>query len=332
MREIAAATALKPRNRIAPSWIREAALLPALAALVVIGAFVNPRFLSAENIVDILGASSALALVVLAEALVLISGKFDLSLESTVGIAPAIGVLLVASSADRGWGVMLPAWLGLVAIFAVGAVIGAFNGALIVRLRLNAFIVTLAMLIVLRGVLVGLTKGNTLFSLPPSYLYLGSQTWLFVPVSVWMAGIVYACGAVMLRYHRWGRALYAIGGNADAARAAGIAVDRVRWSAFVIAGTLSAAAGLVLAGRLGAVSASQGNGMIFTVFAAAVIGGISLDGGRGTALGALSGVLLLGVLENLLALAQVQTFWVQAIYGAIILLALIFARITTGEE
>jgi simple sugar transport system permease protein len=136
----------------------------------------------------------------------------------------------------------------------------------------------------------------------------------------------------MLGYHRWGRALYAIGGNIDAARAAGIKVDAMRWSAFILAGILASAAGLILAGRLGAVSANQGNGMIFTVFAAAVIGGISLDGGRGSVLGALGGVVLLGVLENVLTLAQVQTFWVQAIYGVIILLSLVFARVATGEE
>lgn len=318
--------------RLAPVWIREVAILPALAVLVIVGAFVNPNFLSPRNVVDILAASSALALVVLGEALVLVCGKFDLSLESTVGLAPAIGVLLVSSSADRGWGIMLSPWLALICVIAAGALVGALNALLVVRLRLNAFIVTLAMLIILRGLLVGLTKGNTLFSLPPSFAFLGSQAWLSVPVSVWFAAIVYLAAAVMLGYHRWGRALYAIGGNIDAARAAGIRVDAVRWSAFILAGVLAAIAGLILAGRLGAVSASQGNGMIFTVFAAAVIGGISLDGGRGSVLGALGGVLLLGVLENVLTLAQVQTFWVQAIYGVIILLSLVFARVATGAE
>src|SRR5581483_751659 len=108
------------------------------------------------------------------------------------------------------------------------------------------------------------------------FAFLGSQTWLSVPVSVWFAAAIYFAAAVMLGYHRWGRALYAIGGNIDAARAAGINVDAIRWSAFILAGILASVAGLILAGRLGAVSASQGNGMIFTVFAAAVIGGISL--------------------------------------------------------
>lgn len=311
---------------------RELALVPALILLVIAGAFINPHFLSAENIVNVLGASSALALVVLAESLVLISGTFDLSLESTVGLAPAIGLLLVLPILGRGWGLMLPVWVGIVAVLGVGGLIGLFNGFLVVKMRLNAFIVTLAMLIVLRGLLVGLTKGNTLFDAPQPFLYLGSETWFGVPVSVWLAALIFAIAAVLLRYHRFGRALYAIGGNAEAALAAGIPVARIKWITFAVAGVLASIAGLILAGRLGAVSASQGSGMIFTVFAAAVIGGVSLDGGRGSVLGALSGVLLLGVLENLLTLAQVQTFWIQAIYGAIILLALVISRLTTGKE
>ena len=307
-------------------------MLPPIVLLLIIGALLNPRFLSAENLVDILGASSALALVVLGEALVLIVGKFDLSLESVVGLAPALGVLLTASVADRGWGIGLSPWVGLIAILGFGALAGAFNGLLIVRFRLNAFIVTLAMLIILRGLLVGLTKGNTLFNLPAQYTFLGGSTWLSIPISVWLAAFAYAIAAFILRSHRHGRALYAIGGNSEAARTAGIDVDRTMWWCFIIAGVLAALAGLVLTGRLGAVGASQGNGMIFTVFAAAVIGGVSLDGGRGTIFGALTGVLLLGILDNLLTLSQVQTYWIQAIYGAIILIALLLARFTGGSR
>lgn len=292
----------------------------------------NTHFLTPMNIVNILGASSALALLVLGESLVLIVGKFDLSLESTVGLAPALGALLTLAVADRGWGIGLPPLLGVAIILACGAMIGAINGLLIVRFKLNGFIVTLAMLIILRGLLVGLTKGNTLFALPPSFVFLGAATWLHVPLCVWLAAVLFVAASLFLHYHRYGRALYAIGGNAQAARAAGIAVETITWCCYIAAGILSAIAGLVLAGRLGAVSASQGNGMIFTVFAAAVIGGVSLDGGRGTILGAVTGVLLLGTLDNLLTLAQVQSYWIQAIYGTIILIALLVARITAGTK
>ena len=111
---------------------------------------------------------------------------------------------------------------------------------------------------------------------------------------MWLAAAAFAVAGFMLRYHRLGRALYAIGGNPEAARAAGIRVERITWGVYVLAGVLAAVGGLEITGYVGAISANQGNGLIFTVFAAAVIGGISLDGGKGTMFGALTGVLLLG--------------------------------------
>jgi simple sugar transport system permease protein len=310
---------------------RELALVPALLLLMVLGAVVNDAFLTEQNLISILGASAALAMVVLAESLVLITGKFDLSLESVVGIAPAVGALLVLPAAQSGWGTELPAALALLAVLVVGAAVGAVNGFLVVRLRLNAFIVTLAMLIVLRGLLVGATKGKTLFGMPDAFFSLATTTFLRVPMSVWVAALSFGAAGLVLRHHRIGRALYAIGGNADAARAAGIRVERVMLGVFVVAGALAAVGGIMQTGYVGAISANQGNNMIFTVFAAAVIGGISLDGGKGSMFGALTGVLLLGVVQNLLTLAQVPSFWIQAIYGGIILIALMIARVTTGR-
>ncbi|SMG58638.1 ABC transporter permease [Paraburkholderia susongensis] len=319
------------RARFELARLRDLALVPALALLIVIGAFVSPSFLTRANLISVLGASAALALVVLAESLIVLTGKFDLSLESTVGIAPAVGAMLVMPAASAGFGTQWPAAAGLLAIVAVGAVIGLINGFLVVRLRLNAFIVTLAMLIVLRGMLVGATKGGTLFDMPPSFFTLATTIVFGLPLSVWLAAAAFAVAAFMLRYHRLGRALYAIGGNPEAARAAGIRVERITWGVFVLGSMLASLGGLIVTGYVGAINANQGNGMIFTVFAAAVIGGISLDGGKGTMLGALSGVLLLGVVQNLLTLAQVPSFWIQAIYGAIILGSLMVARLASGE-
>ncbi|MCB1488630.1 MAG: ABC transporter permease [Bauldia sp.] len=311
--------------------LRELALLPALIVLIVIGAIVNPVFLSQANITTILTSSAALALVVLGESLVIITGKFDLSLESTFGIAPAIGAMVVIPAATYGFGFELPVWVGILVILLVGAVIGFANGFMVVKLKLNAFIVTLAMLIVLRGMLVGATSGRTLFDLPEAFFTLMSVTFLGLPLAVWLAAVAFLIAGILLRYHRLGRALYAIGGNPEAARAAGIRVERVTWGVYVLAGVLAAVAGLVTVGYVGAISANQGNGMIFTVFAAAVIGGVSLDGGKGTMFGALTGVLLLGVVQNLLTLAQVPSFWIQAIYGTIILGSLMVARFAGGQ-
>ncbi|WP_394813320.1 ABC transporter permease [Streptomyces johnsoniae] len=320
-------------SRNSPLWrrLRELALLPALILLMILGAFTNDSFLTERNIISILGASAALAMVVLAESLVLISGKFDLSLESVVGIAPALGALFVLPAAQAGFGTELPVAVGLLCIMLVGAGIGAVNGLLVVKLKLNAFIVTLAMLIILRGLLVGATEGKTLFGMPEAFFTLATSTFLTVPASVWLAGAAFGITGLLLKYHRWGRALYAIGGNQQAARAAGIRVDRVLLGVFITAGVLAAVGGLIQTGYVGAINSNQGENMIFTVFAAAVIGGISLDGGKGSMLGALTGVLLLGVVQNLLTLAQVSSFWIQAIYGGIILLALMIARVTTGR-
>jgi len=327
----AEAEVASPVKRKRNGWLRELALLPALAVLIIIGGLVNDSFLTVDNLISVLGASAALALVVLGESLVLITGKFDLSLESTVGIAPAFGAMLVIPVVSAGFGTELPTGVGLLVVLLVGAAVGVVNAFLIIKLRLNAFIVTLAMQIVLRGVLVGATNGKTLFDLPDAFTNLSTTTFVSLPISVWLAAIAFAIAGWVLRYHRVGRALYAIGGNREAARAAGIRVDRLSMVVFVVAGVLAALGGLVLTGYVGALNAAQGNGMVFTVFAAAVIGGISLDGGRGTMFGALTGVLLIGVVQNLLTLSQVTPFWIQSIYGGIILIALIISRFTGGK-
>ena len=328
---IAGEVAVASRPRPVAIRLRDLALLPALVVLVIVGTLVNPVFLSQANITTILTSSAALALVVLGESLVILTGKFDLSLELTFGIAPALGAMVVIPAATYGFGFELPTAVGLVAVLVVGAIIGFANGFMVVKLKLNAFIVTLAMLIILRGMLVGATSGRTLFDLPDAFFALMTVTFLGLPLSVWLAAAAFLVAAVILRYHRLGRALYAIGGNAEAARAAGIRVERVTWGVYVLANILAALGGLVTVGYVGAISANQGNGMIFTVFAAAVIGGIALDGGKGTMFGALTGVLLLGVVQNLLTLAQVPSFWIQAIYGAIILGSLMVARFAGGQ-
>jgi ribose/xylose/arabinose/galactoside ABC-type transport system permease subunit len=239
---------------------------------------------------------------------------------------------LVTDVAINGSGLMLNHYLAIALIFVVGLAVGAINGLLIVRLSINAFITTLAMLILLRGISIGMTNGRTLYNLPAPFLYLGNALWFGLPASVWVSAGLYLVGSYILRYHRFGRALYAIGGNAEAARAAGIRVDRYVWTVFVIAGGLAALSGLMLTGRMASVMSGQGQNMIFTVFAAAVIGRISLNGGKGSIIGALCGVILLGIISNILTLSNIETFWISATYGAIILFSLILTRLTSGKS
>jgi simple sugar transport system permease protein len=312
--------------------IRDLALVPALLVAAIVGTIANPHFLTTTNFLNILQQSGQLAVLVLAESLVIIAGRFDLSLESTFGLAPMIGGYLVVGTAENGSGFALNPALAIGAIFAVGAAIGAVNGLLIVKLRLNAFIVTLGMLILLRGITVGLVGGQTLYQLPRAFTYLGSSTQLGIPTNVWVAAVLYLVVGLGCRYHRTGRAIYAIGGSEEAARAAGIRTNKVLTGLYIFGGLMAALAGLMEVGRFGAVPSTLGQNEIFTVFAAAVIGGISLKGGRGSVLGALCGVLLLNMISNILVLAQVSQFWIDASYGAIILIALVVARLFGAEQ
>lgn len=313
--------------------LRDLALVPAIVAVAVVGSLVNPVFLSADNLLNVLQSMSEVAILVLAQTIVLITGKMDLSLESTFGLAPGIAAWLVVDPAlTRGLGLdVLPDGLAVPVVLLVGALVGAVNGLLIVRFGLNGFIVTLGMLIVLRGLLTGISGGQTFFALPESMTYLGSATWFGAPASIWVSLMLFAVGIVVLGYTRVGRALYAIGGNADAARAAGIRTDRVLWAALVVASVLAALAGLLISGRLAAVPAAQGDGAIFQVFAAAVIGGVSLNGGKGSVFGAFTGVLLLFMIINVLTLAGVPAQWTNFLNGAVILVALTVSRITGGK-
>jgi simple sugar transport system permease protein len=322
-----ARVARRPARRVVSNSILELALLPAITAVLVAGTIANPAFLTRGNLLNVAQFSAALGAVVVAESLILLTGAFDLSLQSIYGLAPMVGAWLIVAKANVGLGTEISPVLGIAIVLGVGLVVGLFNGVMIVRAGFNPFIFTLAMLILLAGVQNGIVSGNTIFQMPHSYIYLGSAYWGGVPLSAWTSALIFLVAGLFLRYHRTGRAIYAIGGNIEAARAAGIKVDRIRIGVFAVAGSLAALAGLMTAGQVDAVTANQGNNLIFTVFAAAVIGGISLDGGRGRMLGAFTGVVLLGLVQNVLVLSQVNTFWIDAADGAIILIALLLARV-----
>jgi len=318
-------------GRIPLARLRDLALVPAILIIAVVGRIVSPVFLQPDNLLNVLQTMSEIALLVLAQTMVLIVKKMDLSLESTMGLAPGVAAwLVVPVGAGHGLG-LLPGGWAIPVTLAVGALVGAVNAILIIRFGLNGFIVTLGMLIVLRGALTGISGGQTFFHLPESMLYLGTTPWFGVPASIWICLTLFAVAIVVLGWTSFGRSLYAIGGNVDAARAAGIRTGRVLWIVIVTGSVLAALAGLLLSGRLASVASAQGNGYIFTVFAAAVIGGISLNGGKGTMFGAFTGILLLFMIQNVLTLAGIPAQWIGALNGLIILAALIVSRITGGK-
>jgi simple sugar transport system permease protein len=324
-------TAPAPRSTgVAIARMRDLALLPGIAVVMVVGAFSDKAFLTHGNLIDVLDNFAWISMLVLAEAVILISGKLDLSLESTVALAPAVAVWLTLPSSGRGIGLLPAAW-AIPITLAVGLVIGAVNALLIVRFQLSSFIVTLGMLITLRGIETGISKGQTFFGFSSSMLYLGATQWFGLPVGVWLSVVAFAIGIFVLSLTRPGRSLYAIGGNLNAARAAGIRVERVLWAVFILGSLLAAVGGLLYAGKYASIGADSGKGYIFTVFAATVLGGVSLNGGKGTLFGAFCGILLLYLVQNILTLAGVSGYWQDALNGAIILTVLIIARVTTGE-
>jgi simple sugar transport system permease protein len=334
----AEATAPEPagqrRRSLHLARYRDLSLIPVLLVLALIGFIVSPAFLTSANLLGVAQQSTELSLLVLGEALILIVGKMDLSLESTIGVAPVIAMWLVLPSHGgrfQGLGA-LPTWTAFPVCLLVGALIGAINGFLILKLRLNGFIVTLGALTMLRGLQVAISQGQSIVEVPNSFLYLGETSWLGAPAAVWICLVLFAAGGATLAWLRHGRALYAIGGNAEAARTAGIRVDRITWAVLIIGSVLAAFAGVLYTGHYGSVSADQGSGWIFQVFAATVIGGVSLNGGRGTLFGALTGVLTLQLVVNVMTLAGVPPLWNQFLNGAIIIVALIISRYASGEK
>jgi simple sugar transport system permease protein len=314
------------------NFFRELTLVPVIIVLMIAGAIVNPVFFTTSNLINVAQGGADLGMVVVAESLILLTGKFDISLQGTFGLAALLGAWLVAPKLSSGLGTEWNPWVGLLVVLGVGLIVGTFNGFLVIKANFNAFIFTLAMSILLTGLQLGWLGGQTVYNLPEAFIYLGAESWFGVPVAVWVTVATFIVAALFLRYHRIGRAMYAIGGNLEAARAAGIKVDRIRIGVFMVASVLAAVGGLMQAGRVTAVTAGQGSNLIFGVFAAAVIGGISLEGGRGRMIGALTGVILLSLVTNILTLSNISSTWIDAVDGAIILIALGLARLIGTER
>lgn len=321
-----------PKLRVLKNHFQQLTLVPVLVLVFIVGSFVHKAFLTPNNIVlNILQHSAVLGVLVLAETIILITGNFDLSVESTVALAPMVSGWLISPTSMGGLGLELPAIIYISVAIIVGAIIGIINGILVVKLKLNAFIATLSLLILLRGITLGITSGKTLYNLPDAFVWMGSKTCLSIPISVWITVTLFVIAGLFLTYHRIGREIYAVGGNAEAARAAGIRVETIRFGAYIVGGILAAIAGLMLSGRIASVTANQGYNIFLSVMAACVIGGVSLNGGRGTVVGAFTGVILLGTVNNILTLSQIQSFWIDATFGFIIILALLMT-IFTAEK
>jgi len=296
-----------------------------LAIVIILFSFLAPSYLSPLNFLNILFAAAVLGLVVIGEAFVLITGNMDLSVESTVAMCALLGAWLTVHPGppDNGLGIEMNHFLAIAILLAFGVFVGWLNGFLITRMKMNNFVVTLAMLIALRGLMHLLPGGNTVYNTTMPYNFLGQATIGSIPLPVIIVIVSFFIAYIVLKYTPFGRSLYAIGGNREAARASGINPERRIRQVYLIAAILAALAGWMLGARITAVPPNLADGMVFDVMAAAVIGGVSLNGGRGTMMGAFGGVLLLAAISSGLNLIDVNAFWVDAIRGFVILLAML---------
>jgi len=296
-----------------------------LAIVIVLFSFLAPSYLSPLNFLNILFAAAVLGLVVIGEAFVLITGNMDLSVESTVAMCALLGAWLTVhiGPPDNGLGIEMNPFLAIAILLAFGVFVGWLNGFLITRMKMNNFVVTLAMLIAVRGLMHLLPAGNTVYNTTMPYNFMGQATIGPIPLPVIILIVAFVAAYIVLKYTPFGRSLYAIGGNREAARASGINPERRIRQVYLIAAILAALAGWMLGARITAVPPNLADGMVFDVMAAAVIGGVSLNGGRGTMMGAFGGVLLLAAISSGLNLIDVNAFWVDAIRGAVILLAML---------
>jgi simple sugar transport system permease protein/ribose transport system permease protein len=285
-----------------------------------------PTFASAVNLVNIFYHSSIMSLLVLAEGFILISGKLDLSIDSTLAFAPGIVILAATRWAPDVFG---NPWLCLALTLAAGGAVGFFNGFCVAKLKMNDFMQTLSVSIVLRGVTLFFIP-LSIFPLDPVYSYIGKARFTVfggsVPVAIVVVLAVYSFFSFLLRRTVFGRSYKATGGNERASYVAGIdTAGTVIWG-FVIAGVLAALAGILTAGRQDSVSNTMGNGAVMLAFAGALLGGTSMSGGKGSAFGMLGGALLLGMFSNALNLLGVTVTLVHAAQGALIFAAILVDR------
>ncbi|MCC2688112.1 MAG: inner-rane translocator [Rhizobiaceae bacterium] len=297
-----------------------------LFVLAVFSLFI-PNYFQLGIFANIIEASSVLGVMSIGLALVVISGHMDLSVESVAALgAMAVGILFC--SAGIGMGVRLEPEILMVPVSiliatAVGGLIGLLNGFLIVKVKMNAFIITLAAYIWVRGLVVAVSGGRSAQDLAPAIRWFGIQRFLGLPLTAWIAIACFAVFSLVMSKTPFGRHLIMIGGNETATFRAGIRVTRNLIIAFVLAGAIAGLAGWLLVVRTSGATANLGVGLLFNAFAAVVIGGVSLKGGVGSLPGVYAGVLLLSSINTAINLMGLPSNFTQVIHGLLVLAAVL---------
>ena len=306
---------------------REVYLALTVVALFVLVGLRESSFASTRSLNSILTDSVSVGLLAVAVSVVIIGGGIDISIASTL-TASAIVSGLVAQGGT-------PTWVACLAGMGCGAVLGAVNAVLIVVLRIEPIVATLATLGIFRGLLTQTTQDLAINDLPAGFLEIGQGKFIGLPYAVWVLGIVVATAVLLMRYTSTGRLIYAIGNNQAACRSAGLPVDRTIALSYVGCGAVSGLAGILFAARNGTVLAQSGVGLELAAVAAVVVGGISITGGRGTVHGAAIAAILITTVTAAMVTLGINAAWQDAGVGATIVVAVaIFAlsEQTKGES
>jgi rhamnose transport system permease protein len=292
---------------------REAAVATAIVVLFAILAALRPGYFSRGNLNDLFLANLPILIIAAGMTLVMLAGEIDISVGS------AFAVCGVAAGVVAKAGVPIP--VVIVASCLIGAMVGALNGYLVARVRLPSIVVTLAMMIALRDALRWVTQGAWVHDLPADFQWMGLSQRSYPFAAAAIAFVVAAGTGWSLRHTSAGRLVYATGSSSDAARLSGIDPSRVKISAFVCLGAFTGLAAFLNSVRFNQIPANAGLGLEMTVIASVVVGGTAITGGRGTLLGTVLGVILLGAIGPALTFLGVSAYWERAIQGGIILIA-----------
>ena len=274
-------------------------------------------FFSPENFINILYHSVFIGILAIGETYVLLSKRFDLSIESTAAFSGLISVWLCSTSA-RASGYLLSAWEALLIVMAIGALIGIFNGFFTIKMKVNSFLVTLASYIFVRAIAGEITSGYTMSGLPDSFTFIDRYTIFKIPLVVFLMLALYLIFEFILRRTAFGKHLYAFGENKSMAARAGINGKMISYRVFVIASMLAALTGWLIAAKTNGASVTIANNYIFEVFLVVVIGGVSFSGGQGRLMNVLAGCLILSIITNVLDIFAVSPFVYNVFIGLLI--------------
>jgi ribose/xylose/arabinose/galactoside ABC-type transport system permease subunit len=297
-----------------PEFLQKGGVFIGLTLVLLIAAIISPVFYKPENIFNVLRQGSALGIVSIGQAIVILGGGFDLSVAAVMQLA-------VITSAELAQGREQYAVPVILTCIVMGAVVGFANGLIVIKRRVQPFVATLFVAVIIVGIRMAYTGGAPSGQLPPVLRYFGRDSTWAVPNATLIFFLLAAVAFILLRYTVFGRRIYAMGGNREVARLSAINVDRLAILSYVVCGTLASVAGLILAGYIGYADQWIGAGYDLDSIAAAVVGGVSLAGGRGGIAGTVAGVLLITILLNIVLLLNLDAQYQYIVRGFVILLA-----------